>query len=853
MIFRRRRARILTESRLFDPVWYRAQYPDVELTGMEPVNHYLLYGHRMLRDPSPHVSTRFFKQAFALSEDQEPILWLGLGPARAVGWNIPRRRTENILAAAGEVGEGGRDELACELAERWLPPKRAHTAAVLRANRALGQGDEAGWLAEVNAYLDHYDVAPVGLGEGAQITSRLRPAGDLPPVADGPLVSVIMPAWNAEATIEASVRSILGQTWRRLELLVVDDASTDNTWALLQRLAAGDSRMRIFRNRVNVGPYVSKNIAVTQVNGAWITGHDADDWAHPQRIERQVRFCREKGAVACLAGMLRVAPDGRFVRLNPIGGNVHDGACRNAFISLMVDAHVFHGGLGFWDQVRVAGDSELLHRLEAVTKQPVPSVRVPTMFCLDNPAGLTNSPTLGHSEKGGIASARREYKTKFRKHHKTMDNLSSRYDFPALQRRFQVPCPLVDAVFTVTAAIQDHVASGLRIGHEIETDVAIVTNLRFPGGNASSTLDEIRLFREQGLKVTLVHAPVRRDIARAISDRYADLADIIVDWPRIRSLRARVLIVRHPAVVVAPPFERIADRLAADFVYVVKNNSRLRSDGTPVYDAATMVENARRIAAGHLEYCPISPAMRRELREHAAATGTVLPLSERDWNPTLDPALYFQPPKPVMAAPYRVGRHSRDGVEKWHEDRAVLLGAYPDDPQFRILMLGGAGRARDILGTLPGNWTVEPFGAMTPRDYLGQLDLFIYAPKSSLVEGFGRAAAEAMMAGVPCLVPPSFETTFGDLAFYCPPDSTRSLIAALAADDPGRLGFLTEVQQIALARYGTDALPRRFWHTGLLDAAMMEAPMADELSEKARAWRRSILDRVAATRPEQGA
>lgn len=834
----------MSQSGLFDPDWYREQYPDVDLSGMDPGEHYLRFGHRMLRDPSPGVSVLFLKQVFALSERHEPISRLGLGSAsdRRSG----RLRVENILAGAGHVAERGREDMACNLAEEWLPPSLAHTAAILRANRALSRGDEAGWLLEVNCYLEHHGVSPVALGLGGQITSRLRAVGILPPVTDGPVVSVLMSAWNAESTIEASVRSILDQTWCRLELLVVDDASTDGTWALLQRLAQADSRMRIFRNSVNVGPYVSKNIAVTQADGAWITGHDADDWAHPQRIERQVRFCCEQGVTACLAGMLRAAPDGRFVRLNPVGGHVHDGACRNAFISLMVDAHVFHGGLGFWDEVRVAGDSELLHRLAALQQKPVTSVPVPTMFCLDNPVGLTNSLTLGHSEQGGIADDRRAYKTAFEKYHRTIDNMSSRYSFPRAQRRFRVPRSMVDAGFTITAAIQDHAAKGLRIGREIETDVAIVTNLRFPGGNASSTLDEIRLFRAQGLKVTLVHAPVRRDIARSISDRYADLADIIIDWPRIESLKARVLIVRHPAVVVAPPFERIASRITADFVYVVKNNSQLRSDGSRVYDPARMLKNAEQIRAGHLQYCPISPAMRHELQDHAEKSGVVLPLSERDWNPTLDPAQYLRPPKPTLAAPFCLGRHSRDGIEKWHEDRTVLMQAYPDDPQFRILMLGGADRAKEILGPLPANWTVAPFGSMTPKDYLGQLDLFVYVPKSTLVEGFGRAAAEAMMAGVPCLVPASFEATFGDLAFYCAPERTRRLMAELARDDAGRVAFLTEVQQVALARYGTDALPRRFRQTGILAAKIADAALSQNLSVQARVWRRMILDRLEA-------
>ena len=84
---------------------------------------------------------------------------------------------------------------------------------------------------------------------------------------------VMMPAWNSEDTLEAAAMSILDQTWQNLELLIVDDASHDDTWAVMEILARRDERVRITRNKVNVGPYVSKNVALGHARGDWITGH----------------------------------------------------------------------------------------------------------------------------------------------------------------------------------------------------------------------------------------------------------------------------------------------------------------------------------------------------------------------------------------------------------------------------------------------------------------------------------------------------------------------------------------------------------------------------------------------------
>jgi hypothetical protein len=126
------------------------------------------------------------------------------------------------------------------------------------------------WLHFLNKYLAYfhptkYRIA-VGLGRGSRF-DRLRPAGigTLSQREDGPLVSVLMPVYNASATLEMAVRSILDQTWRRLELLLIDDCSGDGSLALAHALAKRDVRVKVLALRNNGGPYIAKNVALTQL------------------------------------------------------------------------------------------------------------------------------------------------------------------------------------------------------------------------------------------------------------------------------------------------------------------------------------------------------------------------------------------------------------------------------------------------------------------------------------------------------------------------------------------------------------------------------------------------------------
>ncbi len=121
----------------------------------------------------------------------------------------------------------------------------------------------------------------------------------------GPLVSVLMPVYNAERYVAEAVESILAQTFGDFELLIIDDGSTDRSRALLGRYAARDGRIRLV-SRPNKGLVATLNEGLGLARGELIARMDADDVAMPERLALQVAFLREHPEVVCLGGAVRV-------------------------------------------------------------------------------------------------------------------------------------------------------------------------------------------------------------------------------------------------------------------------------------------------------------------------------------------------------------------------------------------------------------------------------------------------------------------------------------------------------------------------------------------------------------------
>lgn len=113
-----------------------------------------------------------------------------------------------------------------------------------------------------------------------------------------PLVSVVIPAYNAKSYIRAAVDSMLNQTYVNIEVIVIDDGSTDGTLEVLSDI--NDARLKIFKNDKNMKIVATLNKGMKIAAGKYIARMDADDYSYPDRILKQVNFMEVNESVAVL-------------------------------------------------------------------------------------------------------------------------------------------------------------------------------------------------------------------------------------------------------------------------------------------------------------------------------------------------------------------------------------------------------------------------------------------------------------------------------------------------------------------------------------------------------------------------
>lgn len=113
------------------------------------------------------------------------------------------------------------------------------------------------------------------------------------------LVSVIMPVYNCEKFIVKTIESVLAQTYHFFELIVVDDNSSDSSYAIISSLCADDERIKCYRLESNSGAAVARNTAVNLAKGEFLAFLDADDLWLPDKLEKQLDFMKNNNAQFC--------------------------------------------------------------------------------------------------------------------------------------------------------------------------------------------------------------------------------------------------------------------------------------------------------------------------------------------------------------------------------------------------------------------------------------------------------------------------------------------------------------------------------------------------------------------------
>jgi len=111
------------------------------------------------------------------------------------------------------------------------------------------------------------------------------------------LVSIITPLYGSKDFVLKAIQSVQKQTYENWEMLIVDDCSNDGSVEIVENEARNDSRIKLFRNKINIGAGPSRNVAIKAATGKYIAFLDSDDIWHPEKTEKHVAFMQKNNAV----------------------------------------------------------------------------------------------------------------------------------------------------------------------------------------------------------------------------------------------------------------------------------------------------------------------------------------------------------------------------------------------------------------------------------------------------------------------------------------------------------------------------------------------------------------------------
>jgi glycosyltransferase involved in cell wall biosynthesis len=465
---------------LFSTVRYLADHPDVAREGMNPLVHFLRHGQFEGRMPraahsalgldqelwsgrdEPEVCAALLRIATNAEVPEQERLYAAWALVRWYGaqGDWPRAKEfvpilhqadwryffhqplslveiDALIRHGSLDGAGVRIEVASTEYADW------HDLRLARANLiAARQGNDADHLAAINKIFVLEKLRPLHLLDiGSHLTvDNLSVEPKKSRGVDGAshrsLVSVLVPAFNARDTLPTALEALRNQDWRELEILVIDDCSTDDAAEIAESFAKRDARIRVLRRPFCEGPSAARNSGLHHARGEFITVHDADDWSHPEKIGRQVQYLLGNPEVAaCMSHWVRCTDDLVFS-----AWRIESGWIERNISSLMFRRAVFED-LGYWDRVAAGADSELLQRIiRAYGQRSVSDVLpgVPLSFGRTGGNSLTSSSET--HIRTFVSGVRKAYLDAAEGWHRSVEDTKSLYlpEFPE-RRPFWIP------------------------------------------------------------------------------------------------------------------------------------------------------------------------------------------------------------------------------------------------------------------------------------------------------------------------------------------------------------------------------------------------------------------------------
>ncbi|MEE3607443.1 glycosyltransferase family 2 protein [Avibacterium paragallinarum] len=219
-----------------------------------------------------------------------------------------------------------------------------------------------------------------------------------------PLVSIVMSAYNSQDTIEYAINSLLNQSYQNIEIVVCDDCSKDNTFAILKDMELKNSKIRVYQSIKNQGTYNIRNEMIKLAKGEYITFHDSDDFALPTRIDEQVNILNNhQHIMLCVSQWVRIEPDGRFIYF--FDGKLN----RLCVVSSMIRKEILEK-IGSFKSSLVAADTDFYERvIHFYGRESIYKLEKPLILGLWGDGSLTKQKTLVAGNSGFVAKKRRAF------------------------------------------------------------------------------------------------------------------------------------------------------------------------------------------------------------------------------------------------------------------------------------------------------------------------------------------------------------------------------------------------------------------------------------------------------------
>lgn len=672
----------------------------------------------------------------------------------------------NRVEGQVNLATGRYDHVEQMLADADLNHDTARMLRLELAHPANGwpSATDTGWLVEFNRVLAEFDLLPVTLAADDGVTSAFdRVQVDVPAdrlINDGPLVTVVMSTFKPDQSFRTAVRSILNQTWQNLELLILDDCSPPEFDALLDEVAATDPRIELIRMPVNGGTYRIRNEAIRRSRGSLIAFQDSDDWAHPERLARQVApLVEPRGLVATHSRGLRVFP-------NLSSLNVGLNSFRRSEASTVFVKDVVINALGGFDETRKSADNEFYERIGVVFGEGsilnLPDVLILTQLTPDSLSRDELRFAWQHGARTGYVQARRHWHRRI-----AAEEESPRLE-PGAERRIPAPHRIVTG----------------RDREPDSCDVLFISDWRVDLTRTIGQAGFVEASIDAGWSTLLAQAPTIRHAHRDRVDLTDDVLALeaegktrFVVWTD--DTRARLAVVLDPEILnVTRPPDSVgirADRL----VVVAPFPPQAPDGGWLTYDPSVVDANAERMFGIVPEWLPATAEIGAAL-----SAGGARSVRAPD-------QLLIAPP--IHPRPY-TGPRGSDGLiigaggfeprrRDW-PDRDELVARLPTVEEVDVRLHQDSTVANRVTRwqARPLTWVVIDEAVAFDR-FLRQVDVEVVMPTRTWGPAVHWSALAAMAEGAVVLADPEMEPFLGDAALYAGPGEAMDVLKGLAADD----------------------------------------------------------------------